>query len=349
MYYFTFIIFVLHFLFGQSWHNHPELNWHSIETEHFFIHFHDETERSAREAATVAESVYKPITELYQFEPDSKTHIIIKDTDDYANGAAYYYDNKIEIWAMPLDFEMRGSHRWLQNVITHEFIHIVQIGASMKYPRRFPGFYFQILSYEQEKRKDVLYGYPNSIISYPLPGTAVPPWFAEGTAQFMTENINYDYWDSKRDMILRDRVLNDNILSFNAMNTFGKKGIGNESTYNQGFAFVRFLANEYGEKKLFEISKALTKKTNYSINKAMKEVLNKNGQELWNIWTEYLKNDYKDRLHAIDIQYDGKVLEDKCRLCLRGLSFLGERGGGHYRGCVADCMEMKEASTRLLI
>ena len=58
--------------------NHPELDWETIETEHFYIHFHKETERSARESAIVAEQIYGPVTSLYQFEPDSKTHIIIK-------------------------------------------------------------------------------------------------------------------------------------------------------------------------------------------------------------------------------------------------------------------------------
>ena len=68
-----------------------------------------------------------------------KTHIIFMDTDDYSNGAAYYFDNKIEIWASPLDMELRGSHRWLQNVITHEFTHIVSMQAAMKFGRSVPG------------------------------------------------------------------------------------------------------------------------------------------------------------------------------------------------------------------
>ena len=88
-------IFLFNVVMSQGWYNHPELDWQTIETEHFSIHFHTETERSAREAARVAEYVYSPITTLYQFEPNSKTHIIIKDTDDYSNGAAYFYDNKI--------------------------------------------------------------------------------------------------------------------------------------------------------------------------------------------------------------------------------------------------------------
>jgi hypothetical protein len=283
------------FIYPQSWYNHVELDWHTIETDHFFVHYHDETERSAREAAVVAENIYGPITSIYNFEPNSKTHLIIKDVDDYSNGAAYYYDNKIEIWARPLEFDLRGAHRWMQDVITHEFTHIVQIQASMKYPRKVPGFYFQSLMYEDEKRDDVLYGYPNVIISYPIPGTAVPPWFAEGTAQVMYKDANFDFWDSHRDMILRDRTLNNNLLSFDAMNTFGKKGIGNESIYNQGFSFVNYLANRFGMDVLHDISKALRNRLNYSIRKAMKDATGIDGENLYNEWVKELNTKYVAR------------------------------------------------------
>ena len=128
MYYFSIIIFFsFSLLFSQIQYNHPEFNWHTFDTEHFKVHFHDETESTAREAATVAERIYGKITTLYDFEPSGKTHLILIDPDDYSNGAAYYYDNKIMIWASPLDFELRGSHRWLQNVIAHEFTHIVAL------------------------------------------------------------------------------------------------------------------------------------------------------------------------------------------------------------------------------
>jgi len=290
--------------------NHPELIWETIETEHFFIHFHKETERSAREAATVAEKVYGPITSLYQFEPDSKTHIIIKDTDDIANGAAYFYDNKIEIWAMPLDFDLRGSHRWIQNVITHEFVHIVQVQSSMKFGRKFPAAYLQWIGYEKEKRDDVLYGYPNTIISTPLSGVIVPPWFAEGTAQFMYENANFDYWDSHRDMIIRDRVLNDNLLSFNDMNTFGKRGIGNESTYNQGFSLVQFLVDQYGSKVLRDISNDLARPTNFSIHTALKNTTGESAEYIYDEWKISLEDNYFPLSDEINQnKKEGTVLE----------------------------------------
>ncbi|RMZ49724.1 hypothetical protein EB821_01240 [Candidatus Marinimicrobia bacterium PRS2] len=299
MKYFHLIIFILNFAFSQSWHNHPELRWKTIETDHFLIHFHEETTRSGQEAAAVAEKIYDPITSFYEFEPDSKTHIIIQDVDDISNGAAYYYDNKIIIWALPLDFDLRGSHRWLNNVITHEFTHIIQIGAAMKYPLHFPASFIQLMNYEDEKREDVLYGYPNVIMSYPLPGVSVPPWLAEGSAQFMYPDADFDFWDSHRDMIVRDRVMNDNLLSFDAMNTFGKRGIGNESTYNQGFLFSQWLSENYGMDVLKKITLSLSNPTNYSIDRAMQDATGKRGSELYQEWKDEMFLDYTTKTKDI--------------------------------------------------
>ena len=55
----------------------------------------------------------------------------------------------------------------------------------IKNNRHFPAMYLQSMGYEDEKRKDVLYGYPNAITSYAIPSITIPPWFAEGVAQHM--------------------------------------------------------------------------------------------------------------------------------------------------------------------
>ena len=286
---------------GDVQYNHPELNWHTFETDHFKVHFHDETEMTAREAATVAEMIYPPITEFYEYEPDQKTHLILIDPDDYSNGAAYYYDNKIMIWASPLDFELRGSHRWLQNVITHEFAHIVSLQKSMKAGTSIPGAYIQFMNYEDEKRPDVLYGYPNTLVSYPIPGTNVPPWLAEGVAQYMYEDADWDIWDSHRDMILRDRVIHDNMLTFTEMNTFGKKGIGNESTYNAGYALATYIANEYGPEVLRDIFDELSSPLQFSVNTAIKNILGVSGQDVYMNFKSASEARYKRLVVPIEV------------------------------------------------
>lgn len=204
----------------------PDLSWQTIETAHFLVHFHTGETRTAREIATIAEEVYGPITQLYQHEPDGKVSLVIRDHDDYSNGAAYFYDNKIELWAPALDFELRGTHPWLRDVVSHEFTHIVQIQTAMKLGRVFPAVYLQWLGYEAERRTDVLYGYPNIIVSYPLSAFVVPAWFAEGVAQYNYPTFTYDYWDSHRDMILRMYMLEGNPLSWEEMAVSGKQASG---------------------------------------------------------------------------------------------------------------------------
>jgi Tol biopolymer transport system component len=277
----------------------PEKDWFTITTKHFHVHYHEGAERTARVVAKIAEDVYGPITSLYDHEPDQRVSFVIKDISDYANGAAYFFNNKIEIWASPLDFELRGTHNWLRNVITHEFTHIIQIQAAMKFGRGIPALTFQWFGYEKERRRDVLYGYPNTLISYPFPGVVVPPWFAEGTAQFQRDRLGYENWDAHRDMILRSYVLADSMLSWGEMSAFGKTSLGNESVYNSGYNLTRYIAWKYGEDKLAAITRSLSKPFTFTVDAAIKDVLGISGRTLYAEWADALKKEYAARTAPI--------------------------------------------------
>ncbi|MGA2623791.1 MAG: biopolymer transporter Tol [Bacteroidota bacterium] len=296
---------------AQDDYYHPELEWHTIETQHFFINFHDGAERTAQVVAKIAEEIYGPVTTLYQHIPDQKVSFVIKDYDDYSNGAAYFFDNKVEIWASALDFDLRGTHNWLRNVVTHEYTHIIQMQTAMKFGRRLPAFYLQWLGYESERRPDVLYGYPNIIVSYPVSGISVPSWFAEGVAQYNRKELGYDSWDSHRDMILRMYALDDKLLTWNEMSVFGKTSLGNESSYNAGFAFVHYIAERYGEDKLLAISQNLASLTETTIDGAIKGAIGKDGEEVYNEWKEYLKKDYAERTRNVkETLAAGEIIAD---------------------------------------
>ena len=277
----------------------PDFNWFTIKGKHVRVHYNEGAERTAKTVAKIADEVWGPITSLYQYEPDV-IDFVIKDIDDYSNGATYFFDNKIEIWASSLDFDLRGTHNWLRNVISHEFTHMVQIQASMKFSRTFPVLYLQFMNYEDKRRPDILFGFPNFIASYPIPGINVPAWFAEGTAQYMRKEFNYDSWDTHRDMILRSYALSDKMLTWNQMGVFDKTGLGNESVYNSGFALVKYLSQKYGEDKLREINNKLSTLTNFTIDAAFKDVLGKDGNEIYDEWSKYLKSDYKKRIAEVE-------------------------------------------------
>jgi len=292
------VIFIANLSYSQFTDFHPELNWYTVKGKHVQVHYHEGTERTAKIVAKIADEVWGPITSLYNYEPDV-VHFVIKDIDDYSNGATYFFDNKIEIWSSALDFDLRGTHNWLRNVISHEFTHMVQIQASLKTSRTVPAFYLQWLNYESERRPDILYGYPNVIVSYPVAFVNMPSWFAEGTAQYMRKDFGYESWDAHRDMILRSYVLDGNMLTWNQMGVFEKTSLGNESVYNQGFALTRYISQQYGEDKLREITKALGKFKNFTIDAAFKDVLGKDGNQIYNEWKAYLTKDYTERTKDI--------------------------------------------------
>lgn len=276
-------------LYDYPYHH---MDWYTIESDHFLIHFQEGNSRPAQVVSRIAEEVYGPITGLYDHEPDHKVNFLLIDRLDYSNGAAFFYDNKVEIWLPALDSPLRGTHNWLRNVITHEFTHIIQLQASMKQSRRHPATYFQWLSYEDVRRPDVLYGFPKGIISYPFSGVSMPAWLAEGTAQYMRDEIYYDDWDSHRDMLLRTRILDENYHSLEKMGTFSSKtSIERELIYNQGFAFTRYLADRFGEQAIADITSAFSESGIYDVRNAIKKATGTDGRDVFDDWinerTEY--------------------------------------------------------------
>ena len=294
----------------------PSLTWYSIETDHFEILFHHDStgrgsSRTAQVVARIAEEVYEPITSLYGHKPETRVSIILKDFEDYSNGAAYFFDNKLEIWAPALDSPLRGNHNWLRNVITHEFTHMVQVQATMKANRQMPFFYLQLLDYEDVKRPDVLYGYPDVIISYPVPVLNNPAWLAEGTAQYQRDFLSYDSWDSHRDMLLRTRVLEGEELSLNEMGGFySHSSLLREGVYNQGFAFTQYLATTYGEDVLSRISEALSKWSNWNVQRALKDATGVPGSQVYDDWMRTLRTEYEARTADLrEHLTEGRVVE----------------------------------------
>ncbi|MBU8920252.1 MAG: hypothetical protein KOO63_00170 [Bacteroidales bacterium] len=235
--------------------NRTEIKWKSIETEHFSVHFHEGEEWSAREVARIAEEIYGPVTEFYDYELD-RVYINLHDNDDRSAGAAYFYLNRIDLDASDYEFHLRGTADWLRNVLTHEFTHMVTIRSAMKMPRWLPSIYLQGITFEREKRPDVITGYPNFQGSLPIAGVTIPSWFAEGVAQFQCPTSRNDIWDSHRDMLLRIAVLEKGLLSLDEMGVFGKNSLESELVYNQGYSLVKFISQEFGRESLGELLEA---------------------------------------------------------------------------------------------
>ncbi len=256
----------------------------TLETEHFRVHFMPGSEGTARRVAETAEEVFPTLAAAYNYYDEFRTiHVLVLDTSDQlGNGWADYYSNTMAIWATNLDMELRGSHDWIKNVVTHELNHIITLNMARK---KWP-FQFALISVSRFDSN------PDISFQFPLYHMNVPRAWSEGIAQYGARKFGYDRWDSHRDMLLRMAVLEDDLLSWEEMGTvFGRSGkYYGELIYNQGYAMLLYIEDQYGAEKV----DALTHHVGaMSFDPAIERVLGVTADQFYDDWIAYLSESYE--------------------------------------------------------
>ena len=213
-----------------------------IRTKHFYIYYAT-AEQTARRIAEIADDRLEQIASYYPtfLERYAPVHVLVDDgVDVLGNAFAIYSNNFIHFWATPLDWEVRGTKSWIRDTFTHELTHIITLKAAH---HGWP-FTFGLLNTTQANNN------PDYSFTLPLYHIAAPAWFSEGIAQFESSKHGGDSWDTHRDMLLRMATLENDLLSYTDMGIFAKDGHHSEMVYNQGFAFLKYIEEVYGEEKV---------------------------------------------------------------------------------------------------
>jgi hypothetical protein len=129
-------------------YNHPDLDWYTIETEHFYVHYpvskkteaegndhYINAEWSARKSAKIAEEMYEPMCAEFNYFIKEKVHIVILDQSDELEGFTIPSWDWIEISAHPGSYfyRMRGRMEWFSDVLVHEYAHVVSLKANSSF------------------------------------------------------------------------------------------------------------------------------------------------------------------------------------------------------------------------
>ncbi len=255
----------------------------TIVTDHFRVHYMLGAEGTARRVAETCEEVFPTLAAAYDYYDDFRTiHVIVLDNSDVlGNGWANYYSNTMAIWATSLDFELRGSHDWIKNVVTHELTHIMTLNKARK---KWP-FQFALLSVSRFDSN------PDITFQFPLYHLNAPRGWTEGIAQYGAQKFGYDTWDSHRDMLLRMAVLEDDLLSWEEMGTvwdrMGK--FYGEFVYNQGYAMMVYIHEQYGAEKVDELTHQIG---SMSFDPAIRRVLGVSADQFYANWVAFLAENY---------------------------------------------------------
>ena len=257
--------------------NHPEVRWFTSETEHFRFHYEKGLREAAEACAARAEAVYPEVTALYGWEPAGKTDFLVYD-EDYSNGWAIASLNTMAIWDADLGFELRGSKDWIRDVVAHEFSHVVSIQAGSK-----------LKPWISELELGWSDGSDHSTASSGWLFWSLDPYsmaMAEGTAQWTSQKMGGDRWDTHRAMIERTAASADSLLPWSRMGAFSGTGLDYERVYGQGFSLLRHIERTRGSQAAADWWKALSRWDVQTPGGAWEKATGQSGEDLWREWRD---------------------------------------------------------------
>ncbi|MCL2284430.1 MAG: hypothetical protein FWC26_14030 [Fibromonadales bacterium] len=272
--------------FAAFYGNQSGVNWKSAETEHFLAHYPAEYREQAEKATEIAESVYDAITSRYKIKLPSKVNLVLENIL-YSQGEANPVYNMMRIGLTSWDFKVRGTHSWIRDVSTHEFSHLASMQNSSKTPYPWiQGLQISKIDFYNERQQI-------NLVTH-IPFMIQPYWFAEGTAQFESYRMGFDYWDTHRDMLLRTAFLENKVLPLEFMEDFSEHALEAElGPYTQGFDLVRYIAEIYGEDAIPQLWKDMGKISNLTLSGALSDRFKITEKELYKNWRENRKAHYE--------------------------------------------------------
>ena len=263
--------------------NDPALDWREYETPHFVIYFPQRLSLFAQSVSTAAERAYATLVPAYGLDLDSKTTVVLWDPGESSNGSALSIRNAINLYGTTNEIGMRDYAPWAENVVTHEYSHILTLWNARIMRRQVAGVSLAALGRRDKLADRGGFWKGGGLLYVPAEGT--PRWFAEGIAQYDASRLGYDRYDSLRSMLLRSALLAGADISWGALSTTeGKSQIGAELVYNQGFSFTGWLADTYGVDRLATLTQAAYAEQRLNFDTLIERTYGVTAETLYTAW-----------------------------------------------------------------
>lgn len=205
----------------------PRLEWRTLQTPHFRVHFYPAEEALARRTAGALEKAHDLLVPFLRWDP-GLTHVVLADDSDDANGNASPFPyNTIRLVATPPDAisELNDHTDWLLSLAAHEYVHILQLDTVEGIPAVLAGILGKVW----------------------LPNALVPAWLTEGMAVLHESAPGHGRNSSALfDMYARAMVVEGGLWPLHlASNPPLDWPLGN-AWYLLGGRFLSFLAERHG-------------------------------------------------------------------------------------------------------
>lgn len=265
--------------------------WSTVETEHFQIHFRPSSQQYACRTAVIAEEVHEKLVLELGYSPQERTHIILYDDTDLANGYANtFLFNAIGInLVYPAASESIdvGTEEWLRYVLLHEYTHVLQMDMATE----------RLLLLRSIFGKMPLIAHPNS---------AMPLWLLEGYAiyQETKHTTGGRASGSVYDMYMRAALLEGRIPSLGDASGAYTLDEWPQGTipYLFGSGFTTYLAERFGDDIIANVSWESASNPFTDIGRIVAKVTGVDLECLWEDWLLELRQYYVEQAGQISAQ-----------------------------------------------
>jgi hypothetical protein len=254
----------------------PYLEWYTIATPHFRVHYHSGLGEVAQRTADLAEAIHRRLTPHLGHVPTELTHIALTDETDGANGSATALPyNQVRLFvSAPDDMSPLGDYdSWLLELITHEYTHILHV--------------------------DNISG-PAALLNRVLgktfaPNQAQPRWILEGLAVAMeTSHTSGGRLRSTQfDMYLRADVLEGTLAPLDQISNPTRRWPSGNLWYLYGGKFIEWINDVYGPDTFAAVATDYGSNViPWGINRSIRRVTGRTYPELYQGWEHYLQRRY---------------------------------------------------------
>jgi len=288
------ILFVFALYSSTSKAVDPRLNWNTIQSENFYIHYADGYERLAQKTANSAELAHNKLQNKINWQPIDKTHLVISDETDSANGyATPIHFNRSVLFMAPPDSanSLEDFDDWLETLIIHEYTHILHLDK---------------VSGGAESLRDV---FGRQFLFFP--NLYQPNWFTEGLATYLETDHEKGIGRGQSSyfkMMMRSEVASG-IKPVNQVNLPIRSWPMGTVAYLYGVHFYQFLEETYGQQAIDGLVENYSNNIiPFMINTNSEQLFKKDIDELWEEFSVWLTKRYQPE---IDEQLEAGLVEGK--------------------------------------
>jgi len=255
-----------------------KLSWRTLESEHFAVHFSDQYDwqigqELAQEIIAYCEDAHQKLTPFMRWHPKQKTNVVIGDFYDYVSGWATPFPHNTIFVCPTFDRKMRVNYAdWLQQLIIHEYTHILNMDMDYGIPRFFRKIFGRII----------------------IPNAVIPLFMQEGFSVYNeTRFTGFGRSSSSYyQMLMRSQILADRFFPVDKCVTYDiAQYPGGETPYFYGSQFYEYLASKYGDTLLTKYSNWLSGGLPLFYNAQAKRVFGKN---LYSLWQDFKAQSYQE-------------------------------------------------------